>query len=399
MKRFFALLLLGSLLAACEDPVDVPVDSAPPVLVVEGWVYDTLYSKIPRQKIVLSTTQPFFDNSRTPRVTGAQVLVKEFDKGGTPTRTIRYEEAPQGPEGTYYADFQGKTGHTYRLEVSTPDGQEYHATDRLNRVPNVDALTYEKLTDHPFLDEGFFVNFNGPEPCGVGDNYRFKAYRNDTLFNRPQDLQVVQDDIVDGSYIGEVRFITDPYQVGDTARFELLSLSGPAYEFFVQLAEQTNTGGLFSTPPANVKTNIIAEDPDALQPAGWFGAAGMRFAIVPIQEDIRQTVDHFSLITGRQQKTWLTALPDGDTIQAASYRFFRQRREVGIASGNINCVDQPNFDQVLPFSFSKKDSSTNGQTPEMTLTIAGQPFQVTHLAGNAMDLEGPNGEFLQFRTP
>jgi hypothetical protein len=108
---------------------------------------------------------------------------------------------------------------------------------------------------------------------GRGDTYWVRAYKNDTLLNRPQEIVAVYDATfdagadIDGTYwIHPLRFginpIDDdgffvPYQVGDHIYVEVHSINDAAFQFLNIATEQIQNEGLFATPLANAPGNVI----------------------------------------------------------------------------------------------------------------------------------------------
>src|SRR3954467_4160061 len=71
------LVLLSSflllLLSACENTISPTLEQADPILVVDAWIN----SKPERQVIMLSQTQPYYDNTTPTGVSGAFVFVTD----------------------------------------------------------------------------------------------------------------------------------------------------------------------------------------------------------------------------------------------------------------------------------------------------------------------------------
>ena len=159
------------------------------------------------------------------------------------------------------------------------------ATTEIKRVPPIDSLTYEFVDNDGTSRDGYFLRYYGPEPEGVGDNYRFLLTRNDTLLNTPGDVwRITSDEFVDGNYINA----WDPYErklnKGDKMKIEGLSLTRDAYLFFNEMAIQVNNGGMFSNPPANVRTNIVnVKGPSGKKAVGYFGGSGVSTKEVVIE--------------------------------------------------------------------------------------------------------------------
>jgi hypothetical protein len=274
MKKynFFGLLLLLAGLAGCEDVVDVKLDEGQTLLAVDGWITD----QPGPYTIRLTTTAPYFNNASTPRAQGATVTVTDSEGG----REVLKETEP----GNYQiSTLRGKVGNAYTLDIRW-NGQEYTAQTEIRRVPPIDSLGIRFRKGGGFVEEGYYVYYFGPEPAGLGDNYRFKQYRNDTLLNKPEDLSFTDDQLVDGNYITNFQVNFDPYALGDTIRMETWSITRDAFLFYSELQQQIFNGGLFANPPANVRTNVFNKNPNGPQAVGWFGGAGISSKEVIIRE-------------------------------------------------------------------------------------------------------------------
>jgi hypothetical protein len=129
---------------------------------------------------------------------------------------------------------------------------------------------------------GYYVLYYGPEPPGVGDYYRFKVFRNGRLLNRPSDLFVRSDELVDGRYIGAFelnnnRGEEETFDRGDLIRVEMNSIPRDYFFHLNEIVTQLNNTGLFAAPPANVRTNVRNVVPRSARKAvGYFAGYTVR---------------------------------------------------------------------------------------------------------------------------
>lgn len=274
MKTYFLLLVAGLAMAlsSCEDVIDVNLDKGETLLVVDGWIT----TKPAPYTIRLTNTAPYFTNAPAPKVSGATVVIT--DSEGV-TDTLKESEP-----GVYVTrKIQGKVGNSYVLTVKT-NGEEYTAQTQIKRVPPIDSLTAKFQKESPFFEtDGYYVYYNGPEPEGVGDYYRFKIFQNDTLLDKPENLLFAEDKLVDGNYIGELQMNDVGFRKGDKIRGETWTITEDAYQYYVELELQISNGGLFSNPPANVRTNVRNKNPKGRKAVGWFGGAGVSSREITIQ--------------------------------------------------------------------------------------------------------------------
>ncbi|KAA9331590.1 DUF4249 domain-containing protein [Hymenobacter busanensis] len=273
MKRFsfFFALLMAGLLTSCTDVVDVDLPEPEPQLAVEGNITD----QPGPYTIRLTRTGAYFTKDELPAVRGAQLTLA--DNEGT-TETLR-ETAP----GVYQtSQIRGKIGNHYTLTIQDGD-QQYRALTEIKRTPGIDRLEQQIKTNEPGWDDGYYALYNGPELPGVGDYYRFKIWLNGELQNDPDDLVVRDDALVDGNYIGDIELNGKPLQVGDSVRVQLLSLPRDYYYFLNEMYTQINNVGLFSSPPANVRTNVLNLSATGPKAVGYFAGTAVRSARLTIQ--------------------------------------------------------------------------------------------------------------------
>ena len=258
---FFFIL---AIFTACEDVIEVETISAETQLVIDAWVTDE--SK--PQTIKLTLTQPYFDQSAVKPAKGATVIVFSED-------SIPYPFVDLKNDGNYVwqPTLAGQkileVGKRYALYVKY-EGEEYFSISKTNRVPPVDSINYfkEKFPFSPGDDlrqEGYQADFYARDFKGNGDCYWVKAYRNDTLFNKPNQIITVYDasfsagGSADGFlFILPIRAAVSPdlYKANDKIKVEIFSIPEEAFYFLQLVAATSQNGGIFATAPSNIPTNI-----------------------------------------------------------------------------------------------------------------------------------------------
>ncbi|WP_128543789.1 DUF4249 domain-containing protein [Larkinella soli] len=274
--RFLKLLLSAVAvlpLGGCEDTISVNLKEGERLVVVEGSITD----RPGPYTVRLSTTAPYFSNQPTPRLSGAEVVLSD-DRGD---REVLTETGP----GLYQTHrLQGRVGGKYALTVRV-NGEEYEAQTEIRRVPVIDSLRsgFRKATEA--RDAGYFLTYFGPEPAGGPDFYRVKIFRNDTLLNDPQlDLFFFSDDHIDGNYLNGLELGAGPFRPGDNARVELHGITEETFRYLRELQKQMRNDGLFSSPTANVRTNIRNTRPGGKPATGWFGGSAVRTGTLVIRK-------------------------------------------------------------------------------------------------------------------
>jgi Domain of unknown function (DUF4249) len=293
IKSICSLMAAGALFASCEDVIDPSLRKADPVLVVDAWINN----KVEDQVIRLTLSQPYLSDALPPGVSGATVTVSY--EGGS----IDFTEDPDNAGVYKWAtddatteEVFGELGRAYTLTI-TVNGQTFEATSRIKRTVAIDSVTFEK-DDSPFYpDNSYTAEFWAKEPLGTGDTYWIRTYKNGTLLSKPSEINIAYDagfspgGSFDGiTFIPPIRDInpTDvdeddqplsPYAIGDSVYVEVHSITYESFTFLSEVIVQTDRPGgfgeLFSTPLANVSTNIDAVTSGPLKAVGFFNVAAV----------------------------------------------------------------------------------------------------------------------------
>lgn len=295
MKNNFlkSILFFASIGAfvACEEQIFPELEDAEPVLVIDAWITNSNQPQVIR----ISRSQPYFETVLPPAVTGATVTINDnlgnvftFTEG---TTVGEYVWTPSGNVGF------GSIGNSYELTV-TINGETFLANARMNDVPLVDSITFNKQEGTQFFDDLYLAEFWGTDLLPVGDAYWIKTYKNGQLLNKPSEISLAYDAAFSrgADYSGE-RFITpirtsvnpfdedadgtilSPYSVGDSLYVEINSLSQEAFDFLTEVQLQTDRPGgfgeLFATPIANVPTNLRNLNSNGTKVVGFFNVAAV----------------------------------------------------------------------------------------------------------------------------
>ncbi|MFN7705764.1 MAG: DUF4249 domain-containing protein [Chryseotalea sp.] len=291
IKSLFAFAILTSLFA-CEDTVDVKLENAEPLLVVDAFITN----RSEPQVIKLMRTQPYFATELPPTLSGATVTVTDSEGRVytfTETTPGNYTWTPAANE-TF-----GEVGLQYTLEIET-NGETYEALADMSRVPEIDSLTFFFEPGDQFTDDFVLAEFWSTDPDESGDAYWIKTYKNGQLLNKPVDINLAYDaGFSRGSNFNGVPFIVPirrainsfdedpnddtkvlpPLVLGDSLYVEINSLSEDAFDFLTELKIQTDRPGgfgeLFATPLANVSTNIKNTNPNGTKAVGFFNVAAV----------------------------------------------------------------------------------------------------------------------------
>ncbi len=279
------------LFCACEDPIDVNLAEADPVLVVDAWVN----GQAEDQRIFLTQSQPFFDSVPLRGVKGATVQLRTlmdtytFEDNGN--GEYLWNPSPSQPQ-------LGQDGDDFQLTI-TVNGTTYESISKRNPVPTIDSITFRFEEGNAFFPDSHFAEFWSRDIVGPGNTYWIKAYKNGELLRAADEINIAFDGgfSAGGNFDGVefIRPIRDainpliddgdnggflsPYVNGDSVYVEIHSLTNEAFFFLNEVAIQTNRQGgfaeLFAAPLSNVPTNIVKTSGDGASVVGFFNVASI----------------------------------------------------------------------------------------------------------------------------
>jgi hypothetical protein len=248
-----SLAFMALLLSSCQEEIDLELNDSFTRLVVEG----NITTDSAQQKIMLSTSSSYFSNEKAPIVSGAQIQV--FDGN----QSYPYVEDPNNP-GTYYSQqiLKGNPGTRYELKIDNVDLGEgenasYTATETM-KVPMIVDSIYAIPTEF-FGIQGYRVFGFAQEPPTVGDFYMWRYYVNGKLVTDTlSKLTFGSDELLNGNYVQNLELgFFDEGLPGDTLTVETNTITEEYYNFIISfIIETIFSGGGFSGPPANIKTNL-----------------------------------------------------------------------------------------------------------------------------------------------
>lgn len=253
MKAKILFISIAALVASCEDVIEVDLDSIDPKLVIEGSITDANNNC----EIRLSMTSDYFSSDSIPMVTGASVLVSDFQGN-----VYQFEEMSPG---LYLSDdLRGIENAEYQLEVNS-EGKEYTAYVKMPQKVEIGGLSQIETPEYMEFTGGYLVNTHLFDPEGSKDFYRIKVYRIHDPNKGINILNVFDDAFVDGKEI-VMQWDKEQFFPQDTVIVELQSLDESTYTYYANLLSLAESGFIGNANPANPETNISN---DAL---GYFGA-------------------------------------------------------------------------------------------------------------------------------
>lgn len=263
------------LFTSCEDKIDVELDDAEAIVVIDAFLTDVPGAA---QEITVTRSQSYFDSSFPEPITDAFVSISV---GSDILINFEYIDGKyiwQPNSGESLADF----AQPYVLNVQLGD-VVYSATDSLKRTPQIDEIRQEVREDEiGSVDGGIYCEVIARDELGKGDTYWIKTFKNGVFLNRPEEINLAFDGGFDQGaqsdgliFIPPIRELVNPFPdstevaddispwaVGDQCRVEIHSISNSTFAFLEIVRDQLLNGqnGIFAEPLANAPSNISASD-------------------------------------------------------------------------------------------------------------------------------------------
>lgn len=262
MKQSILFLFVIFLLAlqACEDIIEVKINEKD----LDLYAVEAQITTEQNPSVFLYKTLRVNVNEPFQGVSDANVLLAD---NGQPQKSIILIE-DSNKKGLYKVPegqtFLGETGKTYTLTIQH-QGITITGTETLVPVVSIDSIQVRASLkgDKRFLG----VYTYGEEPAGKGSYYKWDIYLNGEKMSNAEHLSVASDEHVDGNYVNNFEIFTDFHdpkkkeeerllKYGYTVQVKQTSISKFVYNYFFQVLNQQQSGGLFSVPPANIVSNL-----------------------------------------------------------------------------------------------------------------------------------------------
>lgn len=241
---YLAILVLG--LSSCEKRIDLDVNTAAPVIVVDGQVTNSVTAGSIVKLSYINKVKS--DNNSVP-LTGATVTIQE-DNG-----TVY--ALPETTDGVYRDEsLVGTPGKTYHLTVVT-NGSTLTASSTMPTMVNLDSLVVE---DFPVF--GKTVKVVTPyynDPKGFGNNYNLSVFKNGRLI---KDIFAFDDVFIDGRKVSFPLINSreeDEFKKGDSLEVLMNCIDYDNYKYWFSFS-QSSTGSpqaVPDNPVSNIKGNGI----------------------------------------------------------------------------------------------------------------------------------------------
>lgn len=264
------MALLGS--TACEEVVEPSLISADPVLVIEANVSNIIRAT----RVKLTTTTAFNNPNPNPKVSEAEVLVRQSTNG----QTFRFEEVSPGEYLPLSREFKGSPGVLYTLEVITGQGGDEETYTSISRMPfpiPVDSITYQYEEERADREAGYYLFYHYQDP--LGRNYHLvEVWRNNQKLSNDR-IEIRNDENVRDKYLKlEIPYTFSP---SDTVRIKITSLPEDVFTYYEGINSLTELGSPSEAVPENPNNNIVS-DAFAL---GYFSASSSEEYTVILPEE------------------------------------------------------------------------------------------------------------------
>lgn len=273
MKKLLLILSAAIFLSSCEKVIDVKLKDETPFLVVDAFINSDTIS----QQITLTYSRPYFDQNTAEPAVGA--LVKVVSSEGDTFHFTDNNNSGKYVWAQNNVDTLCKLGISYRLLIDF-QGSKYEAGSQVNVAPTIDSMAFEPNIGFDGQPNGLFGQFYANDPANQFDFYWIKSYTNGVNNDGPSTINLSVNGGqfypgYDGAmFIQPVRYSINnfqkPYEVGDSVRVEIYSITKDTWQYFGEMVDQINNQGLFATPTNNVRTNIIRTAGSGADAQGWF---------------------------------------------------------------------------------------------------------------------------------
>jgi len=241
LKSMIAYFLVGLsvLCLACEDVIDVDLDSAEPRIVIDGRITAPYGSS----SVQISRSSDYFSPGEFPPVSGASVNVS--------VRGYRFDFVEAEP-GLYTCSFYPGQA-SYRLTVMV-DSVEYTATSTMPPPLRIYSLKYWFQEGNAIEDEGYLLHCFFWDRVSYDDYAVLRLSRNGKLV---ENIYLYNGKWSDGKLI-DYDYFFEVFDPGDTVEVSLRTIDKAAYDYYSTLAKViANDEGVFPQGvPANPVSNL-----------------------------------------------------------------------------------------------------------------------------------------------
>lgn len=234
LSVLFAIVFFSS----CEKIIDLKLDNAEPVIVIDAGISDQNESQV----VKISKTYSFTEPNKFNGVSGAKVVLTRPNGS-----TVNYSEISPGVYTT--VKMRGVSGTKYTLDV-TFEGKTYTASSTMPARVVLDSLTFKQF--NLFSKTNTYIAVNYSDPGLVENQYRYILRVKGKI-----EADVANEDrFNDGNKVSDVIFYKiDDLVAGDSLDVQFQCIDRNVYRYFYSLG-QINGGSGPPVAPANPVSNF-----------------------------------------------------------------------------------------------------------------------------------------------
>jgi hypothetical protein len=231
LALIFGLILFGS----CQKVIDVDLNEANPVTVIEA-NYTAEDSTV---RVLITQTSNFFSNDASPTVDNAVVTIT--DQAGN-SQQVPFDAAGWYVLTNYVPSYET----TYTMTV-LHDGVTYTATCELKTAIAQQPIIYDFVEPGIFGDGGYIVAVSYLDPPDAGDYTSAVLSKNGKQLKKLSDVTLNDDLFTNGNPVTRPIFVKF-FDLGDTVEIELRTIDQKIYDYYTELVSLTDPN---SAAPAN----------------------------------------------------------------------------------------------------------------------------------------------------
>jgi len=253
MKKIILYLCIGSLTLACEDVIELDLNTAAPRLAIDARLKVNPNEQF-TQLIKLSLTGGFY-NQNTTVVTNANVQLLDLTNS-----TIHTFIHDSNTPGNYTLNFIPSLNTNYKLTINYNNEVYESSVEQLMPTVPIDNL-----------EQGGETLFQGDEKevlvTITDDGSREDYYIFDFGYNL---FLATKDEFYQGNSF-TFSYFYDDLEAGDTAEISIYGTNERYFNFMTAIIEQTEEGGdPFDTTPTTVRGNLYNITNPSQYPLGYF---------------------------------------------------------------------------------------------------------------------------------
>ena len=253
MKKIILYLCIGYLTLACEDVIELELNTAAPRLAIDAQLKVNPNEQF-TQLIKLSLTGGFY-NQNTTVVTNANVQLLDLTNS-----TIHTFIHDSNTPGNYTLNFIPSLNTNYKLTINYNNEVYESSVEQLMPTVPIDNL-----------EQGGETLFQGDEKevlvTITDDGSREDYYIFDFGYNL---FLATKDEFYQGNSF-TFSYFYDDLEAGDTAEISIYGANERYFNFMTAIIEQTEEGGdPFDTTPTTVRGNLYNITNPSQYPLGYF---------------------------------------------------------------------------------------------------------------------------------